>query len=217
MVNDSITQRHVKELLRRYPDLEKASEQLIIAYSILKNCFFNDRILFVCGNGGSASDSEHIVGELMKGFKMKRPVRDAVREDFRNRLGSEELADKLQMGLRAVSLLSHPALSSAYVNDVDPLMTYAQQLFVMGREGDALIGLSTSGNARNIYNAFQVARVKKIKTILFTGENHGICEEFSDCVIHAPSRETYVVQEYHLPMYHCLCLMLEEAFYGNGN
>ena len=217
MVNDSITQRHVKELLKRYPDLEQASEKLIIAYSILKNCFFNDRILFVCGNGGSAADSEHIVGELMKGFKMRRPVRDAIREDFRNRLGSEELADKLQMGLRAVSLLSHPALASAYVNDVDPLMTYAQQLFVMGREGDALIGLSTSGNAKNIYNAFQVARVKKIKTILFTGENHGICEEFADCVIHAPSRETYVVQEYHLPLYHCLCLMLEEAFYGNGN
>ena len=150
-------------------------------------------------------------------YKMKRPVRDAIREDFRNILGNEELADKLQMGLRAVSLLSHPALSSAYVNDVDPLMTYAQQLFVMGREGDALIGLSTSGNAKNIYNAFQVARVKKIKTILFTGENHGICEAFADCVIHAPSRETYVVQEYHLPMYHCLCLMLEEAFYGNGN
>ena len=217
MVNDSITQRHVKELLKRYPDLEQASEKLIIAYSILKNCFFNDRILFVCGNGGSASDSEHIVGELMKGFKMKRPVRDAIREYFRNILGNEELADQLQMGLRAVSLLSHPALSSAYVNDVDPLMTYAQQLFVMGREGDALIGLSTSGNAKNIYNAFQVARVKKIKTILFTGENHGICEAFADCVIHAPSRETYVVQEYHLPMYHCLCLMLEEAFYGNGN
>ena len=199
MVTDNITARHIKELLRRYPDLEKTSEKLIIAYSILKNCFFNDRILFVCGNGGSAADSEHIVGELMKGFRMKRPVKEAVR----------------QMGLRAVSLLSHPALSSAYMNDVDPLMTYAQQLFVMGREGDVLIGLSTSGNAKNIYYAFQVAKVKKIKTILFTGENCGICEELADCTVKAPSRETYVIQEYHLPLYHCLCLMLEEAFYGN--
>ena len=215
MVNDSITQRHVKELLKRYPDLEQASEKLIIAYSILKNCFFNDRILFVCGNGGSAADSEHIVGELMKGFRMKRPVKEAVRADFMEQFGNEELANKLQMGLRAVSLLSHPALSSAYMNDVDPLMTYAQQLFVMGREGDVLIGLSTSGNAKNIYYAFQVAKVKKIKTILFTGENCGICEELSDCTVKAPSRETYVIQEYHLPLYHCLCLMLEEAFYGN--
>ena len=215
MVAESITEKHVKELLRRYPDLKEASEKLIIAYSILKNCFFNDKILFVCGNGGSAADSEHIVGELMKGFKMKRPLQDAVREDFVKQFGNEELPDKLQMGLRAVSLLSHPALSSAYVNDVDPLMTYAQQLFVMGREGDVLLGLSTSGNAKNICYAFQVAKVKKMKTILFTGENCGICEEFADCVVKAPSRETYMVQEYHLPLYHCLCLMLEEAFYGN--
>ena len=180
MVTDNITARHIKELLRRYPDLEKTSEKLIIAYSILKNCFFNDRILFVCGNGGSAADSEHIVGELMKGFRMKRPVKEAVRADFMEQFGNEELANKLQMGLRAVSLLSHPALSSAYMNDVDPLMTYAQQLFVMGREGDVLIGLSTSGNAKNIYYAFQVAKVKKIKTILFTGENCVICEELAD-------------------------------------
>ena len=151
----------------------------------------------------------------MKGFKMKRPLQDAVREDFVKRFGNEELPNKLQMGLRAVSLLSHPALSSAYVNDVDPFMTYAQQLFVMGREGDVLLGLSTSGNAKNICYAFQVAKVKKIKTILFTGENCGICEEFADCAVKAPSRETYMVQEYHLPLYHCLCLMLEETFYGN--
>ncbi len=215
MVTDNITARYIKELLKRYPDLEEASEKLIIAYSILKNCFFNDRILFVCGNGGSAADSEHIVGELMKGFKMKRPVKEAVRSDFIKHFGNEELANKLQMGLRTVSLLSHPALASAYVNDVDPLMTYAQQLFVMGREGDALIGLSTSGNAKNIYYAFQVAKVKKIRTILFTGENHGICEELANCVVKAPSCETYVIQEYHLPLYHCLCLMLEETFYGN--
>lgn len=214
MVTDNIAERHIKELLKRYPDLQKASEQLVIAYSILKNCFFNDRILFVCGNGGSASDSEHIVGELMKGFRMKRELGEAIRADFTEKLGSDKLAHKLQMGLRTISLLSHPSLASAFVNDVDPMMTYAQQLFTLGREGDCLIGLSTSGNAANILNAFQVAKVKKIKTILFTGENCGACEEFSDCIVKAPSKETYIVQEYHLPLYHCLCLMLEDAFYG---
>ena len=122
MVTDNITDRHVKELLTRHPELQEAVESLLKVYSILKICFFNQKILFVCGNGGSAADSEHIVGELMKGFKNPRKLPRDVRDIFHQKLGSDELADKLQMGLPCISLLSHSALSSAYVNDVDPFM-----------------------------------------------------------------------------------------------
>ncbi len=214
MVTDNITDRHVKELLKRHPELQEAVESLLKVYFILKICFFNQKNLFVCGNGGSAADSEHIVGELMKGFKNPRKPPEEVRELFRSRLGSDELTDKLQMGLPCISLLSHLSLSSAYVNDVDPFMVYAQQLFVLGKEGDAVLGLSTSGNALNVMNTFQVARAKGITTILFTGRNHGKCEKFADHIVRSPASETYLVQEYHLPLYHCLCAMLEENFYG---
>lgn len=214
MVTDNITDRHVKELLKRHPELQEAAESLLKVYSILKICFFNQKILFVCGNGGSAADSEHIVGELMKGFKNPRKLPGDIRDIFQRKLGSDELADKLQMGLPCISLLSHSALSSAYVNDVDPFMVYAQQLFVLGKEGDAVLGLSTSGNAENILNTFKVARTRGITTILMTGQKHGKCEEYADYIIRAPATETYLVQEYHLPLYHCLCSMLEENFYG---
>ena len=214
MVTDNITDRHVKELLGRHPELREASENLLRVYSILKICFFNQKNLFVCGNGGSAADSEHIVGELVKGFKSPRPLPEDIKTLFRQKTGTDELGEKLQMGLPCISLLSHPALSSAFSNDVDPLMVYAQQLFVFGKEGDAVMGLSTSGNAGNILYAFQVARTRGITTILFTGQNKGKCEEYADYVVKVPAKETYLVQEYHLPLYHCLCAMLEEAFYG---
>lgn len=214
MVTDNITDRHVKELLKRHPELQEAVESLLKVYFILKICFFNRKNLFVCGNGGSAADSEHIVGELMKGFKNPRPLPEYVKSLFRSRLGSDELTEKLQMGLPCISLLSHPSLSSAYVNDVDPFMIYAQQLFVLGKEGDAVLGLSTSGNAANVMNTFKVARALGITTIIFTGLNHGKCEEYADYIVRSPASETYLVQEYHLPLYHCLCAMLEENFYG---
>ncbi len=214
MVTDNITDRHVKELLKRHPELQEAVESLLNVYSILKICFFNRKFLFVCGNGGSAADSEHIVGELMKGFKNPRPLPENVKARFRQKIGTDELTEKLQMGFPCVSLLSHSALSSAYVNDVDPFMVYAQQLFVLGKEGDAVIGLSTSGNAANILNVFQVARALGITTILLTGRNHGKCEKYADYIVRAPASETYLVQEYHLPLYHCLCAMLEDTFYG---
>lgn len=201
-------------LFSRFPELRSSAENFLYIYSILKNGFFKQKTLFICGNGGSCADGEHITGELLKSFILHREPSEETKKAFSETLGDENILEKLQPGLRAISLNNHQALSSAYINDVDPLMVYAQQLFVLGTEGDVLLGISTSGNAKNIYNAFKVARAKKITTILLTGEKHGICEKYADAILRAPAMETYRVQEYHLPMYHTLCMMLEEEFYG---
>ena len=152
----------------------------------------------------------------MKNFVMKRQVSPEFREKFIQNGGDPALLDILQPGMRAVSLLGHTALSTAFTNDVDPLYCYAQQLYVLGKEGDVVLGISTSGNAENVYQCFRTARGLGIKTILFTGENCGKCEEYADVILKAPSRETYRIQEYHLPLYHTLCIMLEEYFYGQN-
>ncbi len=214
MFTDNTAERYIKELVTRYPALESAAESLDRVYFTIKNSFFNDKILFCAGNGGSAADCEHIAGELMKGFLLRRPLSAELAKEMTDKTGDSQLAGKLQMGLRCISLISHPALNTAYMNDVDPDMIYAQQLFALGRSGDVMIGISTSGGAANICNAFKVARAKGIVTVLFTGLKHGICEEFADLILRAPESETFKVQEYHLPLYHCLCMMLEDAFYG---
>ena len=214
MFTDITSERYIKELVSRYPVLEPVAESLDKVYLALKICFVNDKTLFCAGNGGSAADAEHIVGEMMKGFLLPRPLNDVMKNTFRRRTGDDALADKLQMGLRCISLISHPALNTAFMNDVDPSMIFAQQLFVLGRSGDAVIGITTSGNAENICNLFKVARARSITTILLTGSRPGRCEPFADLVIHVPESETYKVQELHLPVYHCLCSMLEENFYG---
>lgn len=206
--------KHAEALFERFPELCPESGNFHHLYSILKNLFFKRKTLFLCGNGGSASDAEHIAGELMKNFKLKRKHREEVERDFEKILGEDNVLNRLQPGFRAISLIGHPALSSAYINDMDPLMVYAQQLYVLGTPGDAVLGISTSGNAENVYNTFKTARGIGIQTLLLTGLNHGRCEKFADAVFHAPSKETYRIQEYHLPVYHTLCLMLEEEFYG---
>lgn len=208
VINNS-PEEALKDLVKRYPALENTAEEIRKCFLALCDCFRNDNIFYLCGNGGSAADAEHIAGELMKGFIKKRPLPPQMKE----KIADEKIASSLQEGLRAVSLLSHPALSSAFANDVDPTFVYAQQLYVMGREGDVLMGISTSGNAKNILAAFKVAKAKNMKTILLTGMNHGLCEEYADVMIHAPETVTYKVQEYHLPIYHTLCIMLESAFY----
>ena len=214
MFADISSERHIKELLARFPQLEAAAESIDQVYVTLKTCFVNDRILFCAGNGGSAADSEHITGELMKGFRLRRPLDYQSVGRIIRTSGDQTLANQLQMGLRCISLLSHPALNTAFMNDVDPNLIFAQQLFVLGRTGDAVIGISTSGNAVNICNLFKVARSKQISTILLTGSGHGASEKYADQVIHVPEKETFKVQELHLPIYHCLCLMLEDHFYG---
>ncbi len=206
--------KHAEELFRRYPALQSEAEDFLYVYSILENVFFNSGTLFLCGNGGSAADAEHIAGELLKGFRLRRELPEELKKRFDEAYPGENLADCLQMGLRAISLLSHPALSTAVVNDNHPLMSYAQTLFALGNPGDAVLGISTSGKAVNVCNAFKTARVMGIKTILLTGAQPGICAEYADAMIRVPSTVTFEIQEYHLPVYHALCSMLEERFYG---
>lgn len=216
MMEDSISAPVVETLLRRYPTLAPCAGKIVEAYTLLRDSVGQGGTVFVCGNGGSHADADHIIGELSKGFLSKRNVPAEVIGRISENLGEDAsaLCAGLQMGMRAMLLSAHPALSSAYANDVDPLMCYAQQLFVMGRRGDVVIGLSTSGNAENIQNVFKVAGGLGVKRILFTGNRHGKCERYADCVIDVPESETYKIQELHLPTYHAICIMLEEYFYG---
>ena len=209
-------QEYADTLFKRYPELLSCSESILKAYSIMKNSFFKSGTLFICGNGGSASDAEHITGELSKGFLLKRELPDELKKKMNETSGEnlDAITSRLQMGLKAMVLSAHQALSTAFANDVDPLLCFAQQLFVMGSEKDVVMGISTSGNAENILNAFKVAGGMGMKRILLTGEGSGKCVPYADCVIHAPARETYKAQEYHLPIYHALCMMIEERFFG---
>jgi D-sedoheptulose 7-phosphate isomerase len=206
----------LNNLINRYPKLNIISDDIGDAFEILVKLFSNNGTLFVAGNGGSAADAEHIVGELMKSFVLSREVDEKFKNSFEAEYGAEgrAIAEKLEMGFKAISLNGHPALSSAFLNDVDGSMTFAQQLFILGDEADVMLGISTSGNADNIAKALKVAKIKGLKTILLTGKDGGICRELADCVIKIPENETYIIQEYHLPVYHALCLMVEDYFYG---
>ena len=212
-----MTSKYLTSLLSRYKDISLLEADIIEAFEIIKKCYKKEGTLFVCGNGGSAADSEHIVGELMKEFVSPRRVTDInLRNNLVKKFGNEGefIVDKLQRGLRAVSLLSHPSLISAYSNDVSAEMIFAQQLYVMSKHGDVLLAISTSGNSKNVLKAIQLASVINVKTILLTGNNGGKCAELADCSIKIPENETYKIQEYHLPIYHTLCLMIEEYFYA---
>lgn len=209
-------QKHIDLLLVRYPVLTKVKEDIINAYLVMEECYLNEGKLLVAGNGGSAADSEHIMGELMKRFKIPRPVN----EEFANKLiaidpvRGKELAHNLERSLMAIPLVTHEALSTAYINDVDGLGVFAQQLFGFGKSGDVFLGISTSGNSKNIILAAIVAKAMGIKVVSLTGAGGGELAEISDVVIKVPETETYMIQELHLPVYHCLCLMLEDKFFG---
>ena len=185
------------------------------AYEILKESYQNEGKLLVAGNGGSASDSEHIVGELMKGFVKSRKLSS----DFATKLKAvdeqmgAELAEKLQGAMPAIALVDHVALSTAYLNDVDPLLGFAQQINGYGKEGDVFLGISTSGNSKNVLYACTIAKAKGMKVIGLTGKNGGKLKDMSDVAIIVPESETFKIRELHLPVYHCLCLMLEETFF----
>lgn len=209
-------QKHLDLLIRRYPELKIAEPDIEKSYLILEECYINDKKLLIAGNGGSAADSEHIAGELMKRFKTPRPVP----EDFATKLSEIDpvrgklLAKNLERGLMAIPLVAHEALTTAYINDVDALGVFAQQLYGYGRPGDVFWGISTSGNSRNVLNAVVVARALGLKVIGLTGASGGELAKVADVVIKVPETETYMIQELHLPVYHCLCLMLEERFFG---
>jgi len=207
---------HLTELLRRYVQLYTLESDIFQAYTLMKECFSTGGTVFLCGNGGSASDAEHIAGELMKGFLLKRRVGEEIRKKFESLYGEQgiEIANSLQMGLRAISLLGHPSLSSAFANDVNAELVFAQQMFVLAKKGDLLIAISTSGNSKNVVKAMQVAKVVGAKCVALTGNSGGLCTQFADCSIKVPETETYKIQELHLPIYHCLCAMIEDFFFN---
>lgn len=208
-------QKFVDELVERYPKLALVKNEIEETYEILKFSYKNDGKLLIAGNGGSCADSEHIVGELMKGFCLKRSVPEEFSNILRNideEMGNN-LSEKLQGALPAIALDNHNALNTAYLNDVDGLLCYAQQVYGYGKKEDVFLGISTSGNSKNILNAAIVAKAKGMKVIGLTGEGGGKLAELSDVVIKVPEKETYKIQELHLPIYHCLCLMLEKNFF----
>ena len=209
------TEMALAELLERYPVLRECADDIVKAYNILYECFKKDGFLFTCGNGGSAADADHIVGELLKGFVMKRPLPQADREKLASldELEGVELAEKLQMGFRAMSLMNQTAIFTAAGNDLGGDMGAAQQLNSLGRKGDVLLGISTSGNAKNVALACQVARLRGMKIIGLTGYKGGRLASLADVCIKVPAGETFVVQELHLPVYHALCIMVEKSFF----
>jgi D-sedoheptulose 7-phosphate isomerase len=206
----------MKTLLSNYPELTTCKDDIAKAFEHLLACSRRKGLIMTCGNGGSAADAGHIVGELMKGFKQKRPLTpgeyETLKEAFPNE--GDYLAANLQRAIPALSLSDQAALTSAFINDVAPEMVFAQQVFGYGKAGDVLIALSTSGNSRNVVNACRVANAFHIKTIGMTGESGGEMKSICDVTIRVPSHETYRIQEYHLPIYHALCSMLEIANYG---
>ena len=209
-------QRHIDLLMDRYPKLESCKDQIIEAYQVMEECYENGGKLLIAGNGGSAADSEHIAGELMKRFKTPRPVSSEFAEKLKSidPVRGENLAKNLECGLMAIPLVAHEALTTAYINDVDGLGVFAQQLFGFGRPGDVFLGISTSGNSKNILPATVVARALGIKVVGLTGANGGELAKVADVAVKAPETETYMIQELHRPIYHCWCLMLEDRFFG---
>lgn len=210
-------QKHLGLLIERYPALSACAEDIEKAYQILEDCYEGDHKLLIAGNGGSAADSEHIAGELMKRFETPRPCPP----NFADKLISIDpdrgpgLVKNLERGLMAIPLVAHEALTTAYINDVDGLGVFAQQLYGFGRPGDVFLGISTSGNSKNVMSATVVARALGIKVIGLTGESGGELAKVADVAIRVPETRTYKIQELHLPVYHCLCLMLEDRFFGN--
>ena len=206
---------HLDELIERYPVLSTCRAAIESAIRVLSDCYAAGGKLLICGNGGSAADSDHIVGELMKGFLKRRPLGDELRARLRAAdpaLGPA-LADCLQGALPAISLTAGAALLSAFANDVRPELGYAQAAFGHGRKGDVLLGISTSGNASNVRSALVVGRAVGMTTIGLTGAGGGKMAALCDILIAVPATRTFEIQELHLPVYHCLCAAVEERFF----
>jgi D-sedoheptulose 7-phosphate isomerase len=206
---------YLHHLTDRYPLLSPIEDAISSAFTLIAASFERGGKLLVAGNGGSAADAEHIVGELMKGFAKKRPVTADFGEKLREIAAEhrEYLTKTIQCGLPAIALSSHAALLTACINDMDGNCVYAQQVYGYGTEKDVLLGISTSGNSKNILYAMITAKTKGMKTILLTGKNAGTIAPYADVSINVPETETYKIQELHLPIYHTLCLMLEEHFF----
>lgn len=208
-------QRYIEQLINRYPVLEANEKEIFSAYEFLAKSYEQGGKLLIAGNGGSAADAEHIVGELMKGFMLPR----SVSEEWKNRLrGVDEamgarLAAKLQGALPAIALSDHSSLNTAFLNDVDGAMCFAQQVWGYGKEHDVLLAISTSGNSENVLYAAVAAKARQMGVIALTGRSGGRLRAIADVTVAVGAEETYQVQELHLPVYHCICRMLEEHFF----
>ncbi len=199
-----------EKLYSSYPALEVCKSDIEKAFRLMLNCAANDAFVYICGNGGSAADSEHIAGELMKGFNLKRPLSDMEKEKFSFIDGGEDIANKLQKGIRSISLVSQSGLISAFANDVDPSLVFAQQVYAYAKNcNDCLIALSTSGNSLNVVNAVKASVASGINSISITGEKDSKLSALSTVTIKLPSTVTYEIQELTLPVYHALCSAVE--------
>ena len=208
------TRRILTDMLERYPALEANEAEILSVYEMMERCFANGHRLYLCGNGGSAADCEHIAGELLKSFKKSRPLSADLMEGLKKQGDrGQVLIENLQGGLPTVSLCGHTAFSTAFQNDCDPMFVFAQQVGAWGQEGDVLLTLSTSGNSKNCIYAATVAKAKKMSVVALLGGSGGELKVFADASVVVPEKETYKVQELHLPVYHCLCAMLEEEFF----
>ena len=205
----------IEQLISKYPDLEPCAADIQAAFEILRDCYRRGGKVLTCGNGGSAADAEHIAGELMKGYLLKRPISNEMRLKLTDTVPENELylSGALQGALPAISLVSQTSLISAIANDTAADMVFAQQVYGYGQAGDVLLGLSTSGNARNVLHAMQVARALGMRTIVLSGRTGGMLKPVCEVCIRVPADSTPAIQERHLPIYHTLCAMLEEEFF----
>ncbi len=205
----------ILELTTRFPELKICSEDVLNAVNAIIDCYKAGGKVLICGNGGSSSDSSHIVGEFMKGFLKLRPLSAKKRAELKSNCAdiTDELLDNLQGSLPAINLTENSGIISAFANDVDPVNVYAQQVLGYGKKGDVLIGITTSGNSGNVLNACNLAKGLGLTVIGLTGRDGGKLKNASDICIIAPEHETFKIQELHLPIYHCICAMVEEAFY----
>lgn len=207
------------QLIERYPQLHGCEPELRRAKEMMLDSYRAGGKIMICGNGGSCADSDHIVGELMKGFLTKRKMREETAEQFRRVLGNDagRLIERLQYGIPAISLPSQSAVLSAFANDVDADLVYAQLVYGYARKGDLLIAISTSGNSGNAVAAAQVAKALGIGTLALTGAKASRLSALCDCTIRVPETETFRVQELHLPVYHYLCAAVEQDLFGNAS
>ena len=206
---------YIQQLINRYPSLASVKNEIGAAFGILVNSYENGGKLLIAGNGGSASDAEHIAGELMKTFEKKRNMPDSFIIEIKkvNSEIAEYLIPRMQPGLPTIALSGHASLNTACINDIDGNITFAQQVYGYGKETDVLLAISTSGNSKNILYASAVAKAKKLKIIALSGGSGGALKNFADVSIVVPETETFKIQELHLPVYHCLCQMLENHFF----
>lgn len=209
------TQKLSEGFFDRWPALAPDRDAILKAYEMILTTYQAGGKLLLCGNGGSCADCDHIVGELMKGFLLRRPLTDEQKDAFM-RAGGEcgaRIAEKLQQGLPAIALSAHPALVTAFCNDVDPDLIYAQQVIGYGRTGDLLIGISTSGNAKNVAAAVIAARAAGVATLGLSGRDGGELARLCDLCLVMPERETFRIQEYHIAVYHLLCAAVESELF----